>query len=190
VIRNRCGCGLRVSGRYRRMWIGCGRRSCAGSTLNTRSGSSNRLSAGPLRSYVTRTPHAAGRWTWIVIAAYTQLRLARHLAQDLRRPWERPAPEGRLTPARVRRGFGTCARRPPDPAGAPRLTTPGPGRPPGSRNRGPATRHDVGKTTKWALSIEERNRHSGLKNKLSHASSEDVGTPVPAKRAGAPQPGN
>ena len=33
-----------------------------------------------------------------------QLRLARHLAEDLRRPWEWSAAPGRLTPARVRRG--------------------------------------------------------------------------------------
>jgi hypothetical protein len=52
-----------------------------------------------------RTPQAADRWTWLVIACHTQLRLARPLADDLRRPWERPAVPGRLTPARVRRGF-------------------------------------------------------------------------------------
>jgi hypothetical protein len=67
-----------------------------------------------------RDPHAADRWTWIVIAAYTQLRLARHLAQDLRRPWERPAPAGRLTPARVRRGFRNLRAKTARPAGAPR----------------------------------------------------------------------
>ncbi|SDZ19378.1 DDE superfamily endonuclease [Geodermatophilus africanus] len=33
-----------------------------------------------------RSPAAADRWTWLVIAAHTQLRLARHLAADLRRP--------------------------------------------------------------------------------------------------------
>lgn len=59
-----------------------------------------------------RTPAAGDRWTWLIIAAHTQLRLARPLAQDLRKPWERPAPPGRLTPARVRRGFRTSARRP------------------------------------------------------------------------------
>jgi DDE superfamily endonuclease len=48
-----------------------------------------------------RTPDAADRWTWLVIAAHTQLRLARPLAADLRRPWEQPARPGRLTPARV-----------------------------------------------------------------------------------------
>jgi hypothetical protein len=52
-----------------------------------------------------RDPAAADRWTWLVIAAYTQLRLARGLTTDVRRPWERPCPAGRLTPARVRRGF-------------------------------------------------------------------------------------
>lgn len=108
-----------------------------------------------------RDPHSADRWTWIVIAAHTQLRLARHLAQDLRRPWERPALEGRLTPARVRRGFRNLREKTARPAGAPKPTTAGPGRPPGSKNRRPATRHDVGKTTKRALSIEERKRQSG-----------------------------
>jgi hypothetical protein len=35
-----------------------------------------------------------------------QLRLARHLVEDLRRPWEKtPTTPDRLTPARVRRGF-------------------------------------------------------------------------------------
>src|SRR3954469_2090108 len=52
-----------------------------------------------------RSPQAADRWTWLVIAAHTQLRLARALARDLRRPWEKPLAPERLTPARVRRGF-------------------------------------------------------------------------------------
>jgi hypothetical protein len=52
-----------------------------------------------------RDPAAADRWTWLIIAAYAQLRLARALTADLRLPWERPAPAGRLTPACVRRGF-------------------------------------------------------------------------------------
>jgi hypothetical protein len=37
-----------------------------------------------------RDPAAADRWTWITIAAHTQLRLARPIASDLRRPWEKP----------------------------------------------------------------------------------------------------
>jgi hypothetical protein len=39
-----------------------------------------------------RGPHAADRWTWLIITAHAQLRLARPLADDLRLPWERPAP--------------------------------------------------------------------------------------------------
>ena len=73
-------------------------------------------------------------------------RLARHLTQDLRRPWEKPVTEPhRLTPARIRRGF---AEPPPEdhpPASAPKPSRPGPGRPPGSKNKHHARRHDVGK---------------------------------------------
>jgi hypothetical protein len=95
-----------------------------------------------------RDPRAADRWTWLIIAAHAQLRLARSLAADLRRPWERPAPPGRLTPARVRRGFRNIRATSPCPAGAPKPGKPGPGRPPGSKNRRPAGRHDVGKHPK------------------------------------------
>jgi hypothetical protein len=108
-----------------------------------------------------RDPHAADRWTWIVIAAHTQLRLARHLTQDLRRPWERPAPAGRLTPARVRRGFRNLRAKTTRPAGAPKPATAGPGRPPGAKNRRPATRHNVGKTTKRGITLDERKQRSG-----------------------------
>jgi DDE superfamily endonuclease len=95
-----------------------------------------------------RDPAAADRWTWIVIAGYAQLYLARPLAADIRLPWQRPCPPGRLTPARVRRGFRNIRQALPDLASAPKPGKPGPGRPPGSRNRHPATRHDVGKTVK------------------------------------------
>jgi hypothetical protein len=94
-----------------------------------------------------RDPKAADRWTWLTIVAYTQLRLGRDLTADLRRPWERPAAKpGRLTPARVRRGFRHLRAKLPVPAGAPKPTRPGPGRPPGSRNRQIATHPPVGKT--------------------------------------------
>ncbi|TXS69921.1 hypothetical protein EAO76_24525 [Streptomyces sp. sk2.1] len=95
-----------------------------------------------------RTPEAADRWTWILIVAHTQLRLARPLATDLRRPREKPTASSRLTPARVRRGFRNirahlaCPARVPKPRGA------GPGRPPGAKNRHRAPRYDVGKTAK------------------------------------------
>jgi hypothetical protein len=109
-----------------------------------------------------RSPEAADRWTWLIIAAHTQLRLARHLVDDLRHPWEKPAAPGRLTPARVRRGFRNIRPTLPLPAGAPKPSTPGPGRPPGSRNHRPATIHDVGKTvTRAETLIEHHARATG-----------------------------
>lgn len=95
-----------------------------------------------------RDPQAADRWTWIIIAAYAQLRLARRLTDDLRRPWERHSAPRRLTPARVRRGYRNLHRKLPTPARAPKPSRPGPGRPPGSKNRHRAPRYNVGKHTK------------------------------------------
>jgi hypothetical protein len=93
---------------------------------------------------------AAGElWTWLIIAAHTQLRLARPLAGDLRRAWEKPVAEPeRLTPARVRRSFRRLRPMLPHPARAPKATRPGPGRPKGSKNKHPAPRHHVGKHPK------------------------------------------
>jgi len=108
-----------------------------------------------------RGPAAADTWTWIIITCHAQLRLARPLADDLRLPWERPAPPGRLTPARVRRGFRNIRATIGCPAGAPKPGKPGPGRPPGSKNRRPATRHDVGKTTRRALSLKAQRERAG-----------------------------
>jgi hypothetical protein len=108
-----------------------------------------------------RDPDAADAWTWLIIAVHAQLRLARPLADDLRLPWERPAPPGRLTPARVRRGFRNIRATIPCPAGAPKPGKPGPGRPPGSKNRRPAPRHDVGKTAKRERSLKERRERAG-----------------------------
>jgi hypothetical protein len=94
-----------------------------------------------------RAPAAADLWTWLIIAAHAQLWLARPLTEDLRLPWQRPALPGRLTPARVRRGFRSIHDTLPCLTAAPKPGKPGPGRPPGSSNRRPAARHDVGKTT-------------------------------------------
>jgi hypothetical protein len=68
-----------------------------------------------------------GRWTWLALAAYVQLYLARSLAADDRLPWQRPCPPGRLTPARVRRGFRRVRGTLPVPASAPKPSRPGPG---------------------------------------------------------------
>jgi hypothetical protein len=93
-----------------------------------------------------RTPEQGERWTWLVLTAHTQLRLARYLAADLRRPWEQPSPrEKPLTPGRVRRGFRRLRRTLGTPAGTPKPTRAGPGRPPGS-TRPPRHRYHVGKT--------------------------------------------
>ena len=53
-----------------------------------------------------RTPEQADLWTWLVVLAFTQLRLARGVLEDARLPWQRPQRVGRLTPSRVRQGFG------------------------------------------------------------------------------------
>ena len=95
-----------------------------------------------------RDPAAADRWTWLVIAAYVQLYLAQPLADDIRLPWQQPCAPGRLTPSRVRRGYRRIRQDLPVPASAPKPSRPGPGRPKGSKNQRPATRHDVGKTVK------------------------------------------
>jgi hypothetical protein len=94
-----------------------------------------------------RTAAQGDRWTWLILAAHTQLRLARGLTADLRRPWEKPVTDpARLTPARVRRGFRHLRRKTPNPASAPKPSHPGPGRPKGTRNRQPAPHPEVGKT--------------------------------------------
>lgn len=80
-----------------------------------------------------RTPEAADRWTWLLIVAHTQLRLARPLAVDLCRPWEKPTTSGRLTPARVRRGFRNIRAHLGCPARVPKPRGVGPGRPPAPR---------------------------------------------------------
>jgi hypothetical protein len=87
-----------------------------------------------------RTPAQADRWTWLVLAAYTQLRLARQVACDQRLPWERPRPQPRLSPYRVRRGFSRLLCALGSPAAAPKPAGRSPGRPKG-RCSGPAVRH-------------------------------------------------
>jgi hypothetical protein len=108
-----------------------------------------------------RNPAAADRWTWLIIAAHTQLRLARTLTNDLRRPWEPPTAQDRLSPARVRRGFRNLHPKTTQPASAPKPSRPGPGRPPGTRNQQPAPHHHVGKLTKRALTVTTHKQPAG-----------------------------
>jgi hypothetical protein len=87
-----------------------------------------------------RHPAQAERWTWLVLACYTQLRLARQLADDQRLAWERPRPPGQLSPYRARRGFSRLLCALGSPAAAPKPAGRSPGRPKGRRS-GPALRH-------------------------------------------------
>lgn len=82
-----------------------------------------------------REPDAADRWTWIVMAAHTLLRLARPLAVECRLPWQQPTPAPRLTPSRVRATYRRACQNTVHPAKPPIASQPGPGRPEGSLNR-------------------------------------------------------
>ena len=63
------------------------------------------------------------RWTWVVLLAAWQLLLARTLARDWPRPWERPRKAGALPLARVQRDYGRILQQfglrvaPPKPRG-------------------------------------------------------------------------
>jgi hypothetical protein len=61
----------------------------------------------------------------------------------------------------VRRGFRNIRATLPPLASAPKPGKPGPGRPPGSKNRHPAPRHDVGKTTTRARSLKAKRERAG-----------------------------
>ena len=96
-----------------------------------------------------RDPAAADRWTWLIIACYAQLRLARTIAAGIRLPWQRPqARPGKpqvMTPGRVRAGFRLLRETLGTPASTGKPARPGPGRPPGSKNKRRAPRQPVGK---------------------------------------------
>ena len=81
-----------------------------------------------------RHPQQADRWTWLVLAAYTQLRLARRAVTERRLPWERRLEAGRLTPCGVRRTFSALLVALGSPASVPKPSGRSPGRPKGSRS--------------------------------------------------------
>jgi hypothetical protein len=99
-----------------------------------------------------RHPQQADRWTWLVLLAYTQLRLARPLAGDQALPWQRPQTAGKLTPSRVRQAFATVLLRLPILASSPKPCGRSPGRPKGKRS-GRATRYPA--LTKALLSTSQ-----------------------------------
>jgi hypothetical protein len=93
-----------------------------------------------------RRPEAADRWTWLLLLAFVQLRLARDQVADVRLPWQRPLPPERRTPARVRRGFSSLLAQLGSPANAPKPCGRSPGRPKGKRSS-PAKRFPAIKLT-------------------------------------------
>ena len=78
-----------------------------------------------------RHPEQADRWTWLVLAAFTQLRLARACVEDRRLPWERHYTPGRLTPIRVHRVVSALLAEMDTPAKPPKPCGRSPGRPKG-----------------------------------------------------------
>ena len=82
-----------------------------------------------------RDPAAADRWTWIIIACYAQLYLARPLAAAIRLPWQRPLPAGALTPGRVRAGFRHARETAGTPARTAKPASPAPDAPKDRRTR-------------------------------------------------------
>ena len=78
--------GYGGAGRAMQISISSGKPTAAGSTSNIRSASSSKPSGG-LRP--GSAPRQADRWTWLVLLAYAQLRLARHRRRP-ELPWERP----------------------------------------------------------------------------------------------------
>lgn len=78
---------------------------CVGSTWNT--GVKTLKSRLGWTTPRVRHPEQADLWTWLILAAYTQLRLARGVVADRRLPWEKPLPIRKLTPVRVLRSFVT-----------------------------------------------------------------------------------
>ncbi len=80
-----------------------------------------------------RHPEQADRWTtWlVVVAAFTQLRLARTCVADRRLPWERRYDTGRLIPVRIRRVVSALLAELGTPAKPPKPCGRSPGRPKG-----------------------------------------------------------
>lgn len=93
-----------------------------------------------------RSPSAADRWTWLLILAYIQLRLARDAVADVRLPWQPPLPAERRTPERVRRGFSQVHAHLGSPVCVPKPCGLSPGRPRGKRSP-PAMRFPAVKLT-------------------------------------------
>jgi hypothetical protein len=93
-----------------------------------------------------RHPEQADRWTWLVVVAFTQLRLARTCVADLRLPWERRYDSGHLTLVRVHLIVSSVLAHLGTPAKPPKPCGRSPGRPKG-RLSGQARRYPALKKT-------------------------------------------
>jgi hypothetical protein len=129
--KRRCRCGCGGGNRTHQIWQPSGASMLLGSPSNTPIASSSRC--GSWTTPKLRSPEAADRWTWLVILAYVQLRLARPLVVDHRLPWKAPLPEGKITPARIRRAFSQLLPTLGRLASAPKPCGRSPGRPKGRR---------------------------------------------------------
>ena len=98
-----CHSGSGGGDRSRRIWKPSGGCMSPGSRSNTPFASSKQVLKWTTPK--VRSPEAADRWTWLVILAYVQLRLARPLVVDHRLRGPAPLPTEKLTPARVRRAY-------------------------------------------------------------------------------------
>lgn len=108
-----------------------------------------------------RDPRSADRWSWIVLVAYTQLRLARLLVRQVRLPWHRLVEPGRMSPSRVRRGFRYIRADLPVCVGVPKPCGPGPGRPAGKANKCSAPRYEVPKKNKTGTTGRPEAKQAG-----------------------------
>jgi hypothetical protein len=113
-----------------------------------------------------RRPKQADRRTWLVLAAYTQLRLAHARVADLRLPWERRYDASRLTPVRVHRAVSTLLVELGTPAELPKPCGRSPGRSKG-RLSGRAKRYAA--VLRWHSGGPHRRRTLATAERIAEA---------------------
>jgi len=112
-----------------------------------------------------RHPEQADRWSWLVVAAYTQLRLARERVAELRLPWERRYDAGRLTPVRVHRVVSSLLMELGTPASAPKPC--GVGRP-GDPKAASLGERNATQPSKWPPERVKRPNARGFAMDIKH----------------------
>jgi hypothetical protein len=102
--------------------------------------------------------------TWLVIACYARLYLARPLAAAIRLPWQRPQEAAAMTPGRVRAGSRHARQTAGTPARTAKPARPGPGRAKGSKNKNKPPSQPVGKRK---LTPETQRKNAAKKTELT-----------------------